>query len=313
MKKRILTVGCNSMDFVMNMKRLPLAGEVTVEDGGCELFPGGRGVAAAVAAARLSAESVLCTRLGADTYGARLKKICEDAGVDVRYMTTDRARRTGFSAVMEEEDGTRRTAYWPGANPRLSGEDAEEAFGCCPDALLVQMDVPDGTVADACSLAEDQGIPVFLDGSPAKPGFPFYKTAHLGAFIVDDRDAQAYSGIFPDSLDNCLKCCVRLSSVVSADYYILKLGGRGAFLYDGSYCRIVPAPQEPPAVDMRCAHEVFAAAAAAEYLRCKNMLRAVKYASAAAALCACVRGAVSSIPTDAQTTAYAEKYGMLGE
>ena len=64
-KKRILIVGSSNLDFVMNMYKLPEAGESVSDNGGVAYIPGGKGAAAAIAFNRLGAESVLCAKLGA--------------------------------------------------------------------------------------------------------------------------------------------------------------------------------------------------------------------------------------------------------
>ena len=72
-KKRILIIGSSNLDFVMNMYKLPEAGETIVDNGGAAYIPGGKGASAAIAFSRLGAESVFCSKLGADIHGIPLE------------------------------------------------------------------------------------------------------------------------------------------------------------------------------------------------------------------------------------------------
>ena len=54
------------MDFVMKVGKLPEAGQTIVESRGCSYVPGGKGANAALALARLGADSVFCAKLGND-------------------------------------------------------------------------------------------------------------------------------------------------------------------------------------------------------------------------------------------------------
>ena len=75
--KKILVIGSANMDLSMNMYKLPQAGETLIDDGGVAYVPGGKGANAAVAFAKLGAESIFCAKLGADLHGQRLYQFSE--------------------------------------------------------------------------------------------------------------------------------------------------------------------------------------------------------------------------------------------
>ena len=58
MKKRILVVSSANMDLVLNMKRVPSAGETVIDSGKYGYVPGGKGANAAVAVSRLAPNAV---------------------------------------------------------------------------------------------------------------------------------------------------------------------------------------------------------------------------------------------------------------
>jgi ribokinase len=80
---------------------------------------------------------------------------------------------------------------------------------------------------------------------------------------------------------------------------VLKLGERGAFIYDGKYCDIVEAYEVNP-VDTTAAGDAFTAALTVEYLRTGDIYTAVKYGNAVGALTAMKVGALNSLPREAE-------------
>ena len=58
MEKRILVVSSANMDFVMNVGRIPEGGQSVIETRGYDYIPGGKGANAALALARLGADSI---------------------------------------------------------------------------------------------------------------------------------------------------------------------------------------------------------------------------------------------------------------
>ena len=131
-KKRILIVGSSNLDFVMNMYKLPEAGESLVDNGGVAYIPGGKGAAAAIAFNRLGAESVLCAKLGADIHGQKLYNYYKEVGLNTSYIKDDHDNPTGLAVVMKEGDGKSRSVLFPGAGAELTTEIIMEAFECSP-------------------------------------------------------------------------------------------------------------------------------------------------------------------------------------
>ena len=68
MKRTILVVGSANMDLCLNVYKMPVAGQTVSDNGGVSYTPGGKGANAAVAFARLGANSVFVTKLGKDAH-----------------------------------------------------------------------------------------------------------------------------------------------------------------------------------------------------------------------------------------------------
>ena len=78
---KILVIGSINMDMVACIDHIPLQGESVIGEG-YSFNPGGKGANAAVAAARLGGEVSFAGCVGRDAYGAALRNVLTDEGVD---------------------------------------------------------------------------------------------------------------------------------------------------------------------------------------------------------------------------------------
>ncbi len=304
---RILVVSSANIDFVQRMRRIPYAGETVVEnDIGYSYVPGGKGANSAVTFARLGADCVFTCKLGRDSNAKRLTSIYQREGIDTRYILEDPETPTGLASILVEENGKNRIIVYPGANMTMSAADIEESFTCYPDALYMQLEIPDEAVLEAAHRAHEADIPVFVDAGPARLDFPLKELGRIEIFSPNESETRIFTGIAPTNDETCLRAAIRLSTLVDAKYIVIKLGDRGAFIYDGKEYYTVPA-EKVEAVDTTAAGDVFTAAMVYVYLQNGNILSAVKYATCAAAISVTRAGASSSIPTRAEVIAYARK------
>ena len=295
--KRILTVSSANMDFVMSVSRIPKGGETQLEEGAYAFVPGGKGANSAVAVKRLGGDSVFCCRLGKDANGSIMHNIYNKEGIDTRFIVVDSETVTGLATIMVEPSGQNRIILYPGANARLSREDIDAAFICRPDALLMQLEIATDAVLHAAWTANEKGIPIVLDAGPANPDFPLEDLPPLEIF--SPNETEIFTGINPSNPDNCLRAAMELQKLVTAKYYVIKLGGRGCYIYDGKYYHCLPA-YGVNAVDTTAAGDAFTAALTLEYLRSGDIVRAGRYANVVGALAVSRKGALPSLPTEAK-------------
>ena len=308
MDKRILVVSSANLDFVQRMRRVPRAGETVTETSlGYSYVPGGKGANSAVTFARLGDDCVFCTRLGMDGNGTRLLSVYEKEGIDTRFIVRDKKVPTGLASILVEEDGTNRIIVYPGANNTLTAADAEEALTCYPDGVYLQFEIPDEAVIAAAHFAHEKDIPVFVDAGPARAGFPLEKLGRVEIFSPNEEETRVYTGISPTGADSCLRASIKLASMVDAKYIVIKLGGRGAFIYDGKFSNIIPAISVP-AVDTTAAGDTFTATLVHFYLKGVDIENATHLAHCAAAIGVSRMGAYTSIPTMAEVLAFAEAH-----
>ncbi len=304
--KRILTVSSANMDFVMNVSGIPKSGETRAEAGSYSFVPGGKGANSAVAIRRLGGDSVFCCRLGKDANGSILHNIYKKEGIDTRFISVDPSSVTGLATIMVEPNGANRIILYPGANAKLSRNDIDKAFLCCPDALLMQLEISIDSVIHAAWTAYDKNIPIILDAGPANKDLHLEDLPPLEIFSPNETECEIFTGINPSNPDNCLRAAMQLQKLVSAKYYVIKLGGRGCYIYDGKYYHCLPA-YGVNAVDTTAAGDAFTGALALEYLRSGDIVRAGRYANVVGALAVSKKGALPSLPTETAVAEFIEE------
>ena len=163
-KPRILTIGNAAMTFICTAERFPEADDTLVSEGGLQIFPGGKGLNAALCCARLGADAVLCTRAGNDVYAKRIAEFCAKDSIDTRFVFFDSDNKTDLVQVFRAPgEACGRTIVFPGAGAALSPDNVEEAFTCYPDGVYICGETASENTYFAVSKAKEQKIPVFLD------------------------------------------------------------------------------------------------------------------------------------------------------
>ena len=115
-------------------------------------------------------------------------------------------------------------------------------------------------------------------------------------FSLNENECAVFTGIDPVNEENCLRASIKLRGITRAKYVVLKLGARGAFLFDGEEYFSYPA-ERVRAVDTTAAGDVFTAALTTYYVNHGNIGAAIRFGNAAAGLSVSRPGASTSIPT----------------
>ena len=296
MSNRLLVVGSANMDMILRCNRVPSAGETLLSYDTYATAPGGKGANAACAAKKIGADVIFCTRLGKDSNGTKLYSLYESIGIDTRCVFVDKVEQTGLAVVIVEKNGTNRIIVYPGANTKITDRDIEDAFLTYPDAVLTQFEIGEDAVMYTAKMAHDNDVPLIVDAGPARAGYPIEKLGRIEIFSPNESETQILTGVLPTSIEECLRACTVLATKADINYTVLKLGERGAFIYDGKYFDIVPS-YSVTAVDTTAAGDAFTAALATEYIRNgKDIYKASKYANAVGALTVTKHGAFTSLP-----------------
>ncbi len=302
--KKILLVGSANMDLSMNMFKIPEPGETLLDDGGIAYTPGGKGANSAVAFAKLGGDCVFCTKLGADAHGQKLFNYYKSSGINVSHIKVDQETPTGLAVVLKEADGANRIIVYPGSNKLLNADNILDAFSCEPDALYIGFEIPFASAVAAAKIASAKNIPIFVDAAPASKDYPLETLPMVEIFSPNESETFEYTGIMPTNTESCLKAAHALYNKVKSKYIIIKLGSRGAFLYDGKHFDLIPAYRADKVVDTTAAGDTFTAALTLEYLRTGNIKNSIKYGAAAAAISVSRKGAGESVPSEGEVVEF---------
>lgn len=308
MNDRILTIGGVYSVTHTFFPTLPSVGGESVGTN-YYVYPGGATASASLAIARYGSSCILCSKVGDDREGERLKAFLTSEGIDTRFVECVQRGKTGIIISMNEEDGGRRSLRFPACSDTLSKEDIENAFTSYPDALYITSSLPDELVLYAASEAKRQDIPIYYQPCRSKPSLHPRLLPHLEVFILDEDEVYNYCGMGVELYEKCLPACIALSRLYDARYYVIRMSERGAFIYDGMYHEII-SPFPTSGIDTAAGREVFGAVLCADHIKTDNIRQAACIANAAASLAMGKRGDVQSVPTLRAITELIENSGV---
>jgi len=296
---QIVVVGSSNTDMVVKMPHLPCPGQ-TVLGQEFRMIAGGKGANQAVAAARLGADVVFVARLGCDVFGDNAIQQLRNEGIDTRFITRDEGCPSGVALILVDEAGENMIAVAPGANARLSPSDIESANNVISlsSVMILQLEIPVESVSHAARLGQERGLKVILNPAPAcAGGLPSQLLQHVDILVPNESETRAILGLSHDIVvDSSLAS--RLSDL-GPEIVIVTLGARGALVVSHEGAWQVSA-RKVKAVDTTAAGDAFVGALAVAVGSGHDILTAVEFANAAAALSVMQLGAQSSLPTAEQ-------------
>ncbi len=182
-----------------------------------------------------------------------------------------------------------------GANGRLNREYVERYNSVIKkaDALLMQLESPLDSVLKAAQVAKQESVQVILNPAPAQ-ALPDEllslvdiitpnetETEYLtGVKVIDDESAQRASNILHDK---------------GIETVLITLGSRGVWVSQNNQGTMVPA-FKVTAIDTIAAGDTFNGAFITALLEGLPMMKAIKFAHAAAAIAVTRAGAQPSVP-----------------
>lgn len=197
---RVIVLGSLNVDLVTSVETHPLPGE-TVLGTGLDRYAGGKGANQALAAARAGADVVMVGRVGADEGGALYRSRLHDDGIDVEHLHIDAERPTGHALIVVSDDGENTIVVIPGANEHVTEDDLGPIHA--GDVLLMQLEIPLGTVAAAARIAHEAGARVIINTAPYAT-LPPDVIALADPLVANEHEAMALAdadaGAAPASL-----------------------------------------------------------------------------------------------------------------
>jgi ribokinase len=215
------------------------------------------------------------------------------SGVDTRHVRTSYGT-SGVAVIMVDRAGENSILVSPGANSTFTRLTAEERRAIeRADVLVCQQEIPPETVLEAARAARAGGTRMVLNAAPARTLAPELLAA-VYLLVVNEVEAQAITGHPEPDMDALLTVVPRV---------VLTLGGAGAWYAerDGRSERVPPFRVE--VADTTAAGDAFTGALAVAWGEGRDLVDAVRWASAAGAACVRKVGAYNALPTRADIDA----------
>lgn len=302
----VYSFGSLNLDLVIQAPHLPQPGE-TLMGSQFQTLSGGKGANQAVAAARLGATTRLVGRVGSDDFGRQLLESVQGAGVDVAGVTVDDQMHTGLALITVATGGAtpgeNQIVLAAGSNGRVGQGEVDylaHALGSDPGAhwLLVQLEVPLGSVVAAATVAKGRGATVILDPAPV----PVAGGAALESLwpwvdilTPNEGEAQGLLGRSWQGPQEALAAAQALGDRTGIGTIIITRGSQGIVCVRGSQTWILdPFPVQT--VDTTAAGDAFNGGLAVALGEGQPWDEALRWAMAAGALATTQRGAQDALP-----------------
>ena len=293
-ESKILVIGSSNTDMVICTGHLPLPGE-TVIGGTFFMNPGGKGANQAVTVARLGGRVSFICKTGSDIFGHQANQLFNEEGIDTSYVFSDTKNPSGVALITVDTDAENCIVVAPGANAHLTPNDLKRSAEAveAADIILLQLEIPMQTVEAAAAMADRLGKKVVLNPAPAsKLSAGLLET--LYAITPNETEAEAISGIRITDEHTAEEAARKIASMGVCNV-IITLGAKGALVFDGEHCEVVPA-YKIQAVDTTAAGDVFNGALVVALSEGRTLPEAVRFACKASAISVTRSGAQNSVP-----------------
>lgn len=293
-ESKILVIGSSNTDMVICTGHLPLPGE-TVIGGTFFMNPGGKGANQAVTVARLGGRVSFICKTGSDIFGHQANQLFNEEGIDTSYVFSDTKNPSGVALITVDTDAENCIVVAPGANAHLTPNDLKRSAEAveAADIILLQLEIPMQTVEAAAMMAYRLGKKVVLNPAPAsKLSAGLLET--LYAITPNETEAEAISGIRITDERTAEEAARKIASMGVCNV-IITLGAKGALVFDGEHCEVVPA-YKIQAVDTTAAGDVFNGALVVALSEGRTLPEAVRFACKASAISVTRVGAQNSVP-----------------
>ncbi|MDX9882985.1 MAG: ribokinase [Prolixibacteraceae bacterium] len=301
---KILVVGSSNTDLIATVKNFPTAGETIVGKSFLQVM-GGKGANQAVAAHRLGGDVKFITCLGKDANGQNTMQYFKETGLDVSSSLLVDGVSSGTAIILVDENGENCIVITPGANNMLSSEyiqKVETDIAAC-DMVVLQMEIPYDTVKTVCELAHRHHKKVMLNVAPAsRLDAGLMQTIDI--LVVNETEAETISGEKIEIIGE--EAIVDKLLAMGATTVVLTLGKNGCLLKNSETAHRIPAFRVN-ALDSTAAGDTFCGALAAELGRGNDWEEALRFATAASAICVTRMGAQPSIPTENEVREFLSK------
>jgi len=300
----IFVVGSANTDMVLQVPRFPRPGE-TIMGSHFKVVQGGKGANQAVAARRAGGSVYFVGCVGNDDFGKNTRASLSSEGIRVAYLAQDSQASSGVGLILVDEQGENCIAVASGANSLLLASDVEAAFALLDplDVVLVQQEIPAEAVRHTILMGRKKGALVILNPAPARE-IEADLWSYLTFLVPNETEAEALTGIRIACTEDARQAATQLLEK-GVENVLITMGAAGVWTANRQQQQLVRS-FEVSAVDTTGAGDVFCGALAVALTEQQDLLSAVAFANAAAALSVTQKGAQPSAPKRSRINEFIE-------
>lgn len=305
--KKIVVFGSFVVDLMGRGPRLPVPGE-TVKGGLFKMGAGGKGFNQGVAAHKAGGDVTMITKLGRDAFADIALSAMSELGMDATHLIRTEEYPTGVALIeVDEATGQNAIMVIPSACDHITDGEVAALQGVIEgaDILLTQLETNMRATEAVIDMAHAAGKTVILNTAPAQ--------------CVADALLAKVSIVTPNEVEAGILTGVEVVDEASAaraaqwflrrgvQQVIITLGGRGAYVCDGSCAALTPAFLVN-AVDTTGAGDAYNGGLAAALSEGCDIFAAARFAAATAALSVQRMGTTPAMPTRAEIDAFLQAH-----
>lgn len=296
-RPKIVVLGGAVMDLVFPIREMP-NWKQAVQAKSFWMFPGGKGLNQAIAAARLGSETSLISAVGFDDFGERISDYLQMHRVNHDHVQVIKNEYTDVTGLFINEDGEAAFVGWKGiSDTEITKEQLENATEAIKeaDALLITFEVPIRIIKQAIKIARDNNTFIILNPAPPLDRLdapPYDLLSHIDVIIPNAWEANQF--LRTNSEVSQLAVSLHemgapVACVTNAEY--------GCTIATKGKVREYPTFSVGLPVDTTGGSDAFCAAFAVCSIKGFELDDAIVVANAAAALAITKRGGSPSMPT----------------
>jgi len=304
---RVIVVGSANVDLVMNLAALPAPGE-TLGGGKFRQTFGGKGANAAVAAAQVGGDVALIGCVGRDSNGADMLANLRVKKVETTFIEEHPSAPTGVAFIFIDDHAQNMIGVAAGANDEVAAArlDVLCEYLQGADIVVVQNEVPAETVEHLLELAGELGFRVLYNCAPARP-VPARLLGAVEWLVLNESEAAVISGL---SVTTQIEAEVAACALVGRGVknVLITLGAEGVVCATQKEEEIFHVPAfKVKAIDTVGAGDTFCGVLAVGCGEGLPLAKAVRFASAAAAIAVTRVGAQNAAPSREEIQSFLDK------
>lgn len=292
--KNICVIGSLNMDLVVNVEKMPKAGQTLLGSNFKEV-PGGKGANQAVAMARLNGKVTMIGKVGNDSFGETLVNSLKKDNVNTDYIQVEKGP-SGVALITVDKNAQNSIVVAPGANYKLTKEDIDKNIDAIKnsDIVVVQLETPLETIKYALKKAKELGKYTILNPAPAVV-LEDEIIENVDLLTPNETELEIISGKSISNEDD-INECAQIMINKGVKELIVTLGSKGS-LYINKETSMFKKAYKVEAIDTTAAGDSYTGALAVAISIGKDMEYAMDFASKVGALSVMKEGAQSSLPT----------------